>query len=130
MNHWQPLQISAGEADELRGQINADSPLGAALRAQITTLENMLVQPLTIPGHGEAGGPEHTQHKQNYLGINLAGRLAVITGEPRYGDYALALLTGYADIYPSLGSATSKDSNAPGRLFHQTLNEKIGRAHV
>lgn len=125
MNHWQPLQISAGEADELRGQINADSPLGAALRAQITTLENMLVQPLTIPGHGEAGGPEHTQHKQNYLGINLAGRLALITGEPRYGDYALALLTGYADIYPSLGSATSKDSNAPGRLFHQTLNENM-----
>ncbi|WP_134705786.1 heparinase II/III family protein [Rahnella sp. CJA17(1/100)] len=125
MNHWQPLQISADEADELRGQINADSPLGAALRAQITTLENMLVQPLTIPGHGEAGGPEHTQHKQNYLGINLAGRLALITGEPRYGDYALALLTGYADIYPSLGSATSKDSNAPGRLFHQTLNENM-----
>ncbi|WP_232829682.1 heparinase II/III family protein [Rahnella sp. NRRL B-41462] len=125
MNHWQPLQISAGEADELRGQINADSPLGAALRAQITTLENMLVQPPTIPGHGEAGGPEHTQHKQNYLGINLAGRLALITGEPRYGDYALALLTGYADIYPSLGSATSKDSNAPGRLFHQTLNENM-----
>lgn len=125
MNHWQPLQISAGEADELRGQINADSPLGAALRAQITTLENMLVQPLTIPGHGEAGGPEHTQHKQNYLGINLAGRLALITGEPRFADYTLALLTGYADIYPSLGSATSKDSNAPGRLFHQTLNENM-----
>ncbi|MBU9849129.1 heparinase II/III domain-containing protein [Rahnella aceris] len=125
MNHWQPLQISAGEAYELRGQINADSPLGAALRAQITTLENMLVQPLTIPGHGEAGGPEHTQHKQNYLGINLAGRLALITGEPRFADYTLALLTGYADIYPSLGSATSKDSNAPGRLFHQTLNENM-----
>lgn len=125
MNHWQPLQISTDEADELRGQINADSPLGAALRAQIATLENMLVQPLTIPGHGEAGGPEHTQHKQNYLGINLAGRLALISGEPRYGDYALALLTGYADIYPSLGSATSKDSNAPGRLFHQTLNENM-----
>lgn len=77
------------------------------------TLENMLVQPLTIPGHGEAGGPEHTQHKQNYLGINLAGRLALITGEPRYGDYALALLTGYADIYPSLGSATSKTAMRP-----------------
>ncbi|WP_047608375.1 heparinase II/III domain-containing protein [Rahnella aquatilis] len=125
MNHWQPLLISTDEAEKLRGQINADSPLGAALRAQIAALENMLAQPLTIPGHGEAGGPEHTQHKQNYLTINLAGRLFLITGDPRYSARACALLTGYADIYPSLGSATSKDSNAPGRLFHQTLNENM-----
>ena len=125
MNDWQPLLISVSEAEKLREQINADSPLGAALRAHIVTLEQMLAQPLNIPGHGEAGGPEHTQHKQNYLGINLAGRLYLITGEPRYLDYALALLNGYAAIYPSLGSAISKDSNSPGRLFHQTLNENM-----
>lgn len=125
MNHWQPLLISPDGAEKLHRQINADSPLGVALRAQIATLENMLMQPVSVPGQGEAGGPEHTQHKQNYLGINLAGRFALITGEPRYTDYALALLNAYADIYPSLGSATSKDSNAPGRLFHQTLNENM-----
>ncbi|CAM3591445.1 heparinase II/III family protein [Rahnella bruchi] len=125
MNHWQPLLISHSEAEKLRDQRDADSLLGAALRAQIATLEKMLAQPLNIPGHGEAGGPEHTQHKQNYLGINLAGRLFLITHEPRYFDYALALLNGYAAVYPTLGSATSKDSNSPGRLFHQTLNENM-----
>ena len=125
MNDWQPLLLSVSEAQKLRAQINADSPLGVALRMQIATLEKMLAQPVNIPGHGEAGGPEHTQHKQNYLGINLAGRLFLITREPRYFDYALALLNGYAAIYPSLGSATSKDSNSPGRLFHQTLNENM-----
>ncbi|MBU9845615.1 heparinase II/III domain-containing protein [Rahnella ecdela] len=125
MNHWQPLMISLSEAEKLRDQRDADSPLGAALRAQIATLEKMLTQPLNIPGHGEAGGPEHTQHKQNYLGINLAGRIFLITGESRYFDYALALLNGYAAVYPTLGSATSKDSNSPGRLFHQTLNENM-----
>ncbi len=125
MNDWQPLLISVSEAEKLRGQLEADSPLGSALRAQIATLETLITQPLSIPGHGEGGGPEHTQHKQNYLAINLAGRLFLITGEPRYYDYALALLNGYAAIYPALGSATSKDSNAPGRLFHQTLNENM-----
>ena len=125
MNHWQPLMISVAEAEELRGQINENSPLGAALRAQIATLDQMLAEPLNIPGQGEAGGPAHTQHKRNALGINLAGRLGLITREPRYAHYALALLNGYAAIYPSLGSAISKDSNAPGRLFHQTLNENM-----
>src|SRR5471032_2011867 len=125
MSHWQPLLISVSEAEKLRGQREEDSLLGAALRGQIISLERFMAQPQRIPGHGEAGGPEHTQHKQNYLYINLAGRLFLITGEMRYRDFALALLTGYADIFPSLGSATSKDSNAPGRLFHQTLNENM-----
>lgn len=125
MNHWEPLLISVREAEELKGQIDADSLLGVALREQISSLERYIAQPLNIPGHGEAGGPEHTRHKQNSLSVNLAGRLFLITGDRRYRDFALALLTGYADIYPSLGSATSKDSNAPGRLFHQTLNENM-----
>jgi hypothetical protein len=125
MNHWQPLLISIDEAKKLRAACETDSVLGDALRAQIATLENTLKQPVAIPGHGEAGGPEHTQHKQNYLTLNLAGRLFLITGEPRYRERALALLNGYAEMYPSLGSATSKDSNAPGRLFHQTLNENM-----
>lgn len=125
MSHWQPLLISVSEAEKLRGQREEDSLLGAALRGQIISLERFMAQPQRIPGHGEAGGPEHTQHKQNYLYINLAGRLFLVTGEMRYRDFALALLTGYADIFPSLGSATSKDSNAPGRLFHQTLNENM-----
>lgn len=125
MSHWQPLLISTGEAETLHRHIQADSALGVALREHIAVLEKALTQPLNIPGHGEAGGPEHTQHKQNYLNINLAGRLFLITHDQRYRDFALALLTGYADIYPALGNATSKDSNAPGRLFHQTLNENM-----
>ena len=125
MKPWLPLLISADEAEKLRAEINADSLAGEALRGQISALEHYLLNAPQIPGQGEAGGPEHAQHKQNYLYIHLAGRLFLITGEPRYRDFALALLTGYADIYPSLGSATSKDSNAPGRLFHQTLNENM-----
>lgn len=125
MSTWQPLLMTRVEAETLRREQDADSPLGNALRAQISALERFITQPLSLPGHGEAGGPEHTQHKQNYVHLNLAGRLFMITCEPRYRDVALRLLTGYADLYPSLGSATSKDSNAPGRLFHQMLNENM-----
>lgn len=125
MSLWKPLLISPDDAQQLRAQRDAETLPGAVLRENIAALETFMAQPAQVPGHGEAGGAEHHQHKQNYVYINLAGRLFLITGERHYRDFALSLLNGYADIYPTLGSATSKDSNAPGRIFHQTLNENM-----
>ncbi|MGV8925865.1 MAG: heparinase II/III domain-containing protein [Ewingella sp.] len=125
MTDWKPLFISPDEAQQLRAELEADSLMGHVLREQIAALDSYIAQPIEIPGHGEAGGPEHARHKQNYLYINLAGRLFMICGRQAYRDFALNLLNGYAAIYPSLGSNVSKDSNAPGRLFHQTLNENM-----
>jgi len=125
MTDWQPLFISPDEAQQLRAQIDADSLMGRVLRQQIAALDAYMAQPVEIPGQGEAGGTEHARHKQNYLYINLAGRLFMICARPAYRDFALTLLNGYAAIYPWLGSNVSKDSNAPGRLFHQTLNENM-----
>lgn len=125
MIDWQPLFISPDEAQQLRAQLDADSLMGRVLREQIAALESYIVQPVEIPGQGEAGGIEHARHKQNYRYINLAGRLFMICGQQAYRDFALTLLNGYASIYPWLGSNVSKDSNAPGRLFHQTLNENM-----
>jgi hypothetical protein len=125
MNHWQPLFITPDDAKQLREQLTADSLMGRVLGRQIAELEGFMALPVVIPGQGEAGGPEHTRHKQNYHFINLAGRLWLICQRQAYRDFALQLLSGYADIYPNLGRAVSKDSNAPGRLFHQTLNENM-----
>ncbi len=125
MTDWLPLFISHDEAQQLRTQLDADSLIGRVLRRQISELETYIAQPVEIPGQGEAGGPEHARHKQNYHYINLAGRLFMICGYQAYRDFALTLLKGYAAIYPWLASNISKDSNAPGRLFHQTLNENM-----
>ena len=125
MNHWQPLFITPDDAEQLREELTAESLMGRVLRRQIAELDEFMAQPVVIPGQGEAGGPEHAQHKQNYRFINLAGRMSLIFQRQDYRDFALQLLNGYAEIYPGLGSAVSKDSNAPGRLFHQTLNENM-----
>ncbi|AHG21900.1 chondroitin lyase [Chania multitudinisentens RB-25] len=125
MQAYQPVLISFEEAQKLRHALGSGGLIGRTLAAQIERLENYRQHPLVFPGHGEAGGIEHNHHKQNYIHLNLAGRLFLITGNAAYRDFALQILSGYADLYPTLGNALSKDSNPPGRLFHQTLNENM-----
>lgn len=123
--NWQPLFLSEQEALQLAEALKHNSLLGDTLRQQQASLELTLLQPVWIPGQGEAGGAEHSQHKQNYQTLSQAGRFWLITHDERYRLRALALLEGYAAIYPQLGDAVSKDTNPPGRLFHQTLNEHM-----
>lgn len=125
MTHHAPLLLDESECNRLRATLEDNSLPGITLRKQRDELERYLAEPLNVPGHGEGGGEEHTRHKLNYRYMNLAGRLWKITGDRRYCDFVIALLLRYAEIYPTLGHATSKDTNPPGRLFHQTLNEDM-----
>ncbi|RJG49928.1 heparinase II/III domain-containing protein [Motilimonas pumila] len=122
---YQPLLISFEEAKSLRQHVNSNSLIGQSIAAEIAALEAYMPIGIEIPGHGEAGGYEHNRHKQNYIHLDLAGRLYLITQEPRYLAYAKEMLVEYAKVYPTLELNTSRDSNPPGRLFHQTLNENM-----
>lgn len=119
------LFLSHQDIADLRTHLNRRTLPGNTLHRQQRQLEAWLQRPLWIPGHGEGGGPEHAQHKLNYQMMDLAGLHWLLNGDERCRDAVLALLSGYADIYPTLGNATSRDSNPPGRLFHQTLNEDM-----
>ncbi|UTW10432.1 heparinase II/III domain-containing protein [Marinobacterium rhizophilum] len=129
MDTYQPLLMSVEEAAQLRQHLHAadtrDDLLGRAIKRDIRALELYLQLPPEVPGHGEAGGYEHNRHKQNYIHLHLAGKLWLVTQEPRYRDYVIDMLQRYADVYPQLRLNTSKDTNPPGRLFHQTLNENM-----
>lgn len=122
---YQPLLISFEQAAELRQHLNSDTLMGRSIAEEIATLEAYMPIGIEIPGHGEAGGYEHNRHKQNYIHLDLAGRLYLITEDKRYLDYATNMLVEYATVYPTLTLNTSRDSNPPGRLFHQTLNENM-----
>ncbi|WP_226569703.1 heparinase II/III domain-containing protein [Mangrovibacter yixingensis] len=123
---YQPLLLSFDEAAELKKALNTNSILGRALARDIKQTDDyMALVGIEVPGHGEGGGYEHNRHKQNYIHIDLAGRLFLITGEQKYRDYIVDMLTAYAKIYPTLESNTSRDSNPPGKIFHQTLNENM-----
>ncbi|MGF1765531.1 heparinase II/III domain-containing protein [Aliivibrio kagoshimensis] len=123
---YQPLLLNFEEATELRKELGKDSLLGHALTRDIKQTDAYMAEAgIEVPGHGEGGGYEHNRHKQNYIHMDLAGRLFLITEETKYRDYIVDMLTAYATVYPTLESNVSRDSNPPGKLFHQTLNENM-----
>ena len=86
-------------------------------------LDSAFAKPIDVPPPGEAGGYEHERHKQNYREMELAGVLYAITGEARYARFVRDMLEKYAVLYPTLGAHPLARNQAPGKLFHQSLNE-------
>jgi oligo-alginate lyase len=124
--NYQPLLMNFEEAAQLRSELGKSSLLGKALTRDIAQTDAYMSEVgIEVPGHGEGGGYEHNRHKQNYIHMDLAGRLFLITEEQKYRDYIVDMLTAYATVYPTLESNVSRDSNPPGKLFHQTLNENM-----
>ncbi|GGZ23580.1 hypothetical protein GCM10007049_15700 [Echinicola pacifica] len=70
-----------------------------------------------------AGGYTHERHKLNYLSMQQAGKLFIITGEEKYAQYVKDLLMAYAELYPSLDRHPSRKSYSPGKFFWQCLND-------
>ncbi|RVU84627.1 chondroitin lyase [Leucothrix sargassi] len=123
---YQPLLMNFEEAAELRKELGQTSLLGQALSRDIKIVDEYMTNiGIEVPGHGEGGGYEHNRHKENYMRMDTAGRLFLITEDTKYRDYIVDMLTAYANVYPTLESNVSKDTNPPGKLFHQTLNENM-----
>jgi oligo-alginate lyase len=97
--------------------------LASSLAAARVTMDAALTAPIETPPPGEAGGYAHERHKQNYREMQLAGMLYTITGETRYATWVGRVLEQYAGMYPALGAHPMSRNQAPGKLFHQSLNE-------
>jgi oligo-alginate lyase len=97
--------------------------LASSLASARATVEAALVAPIETPPPGEAGGYAHERHKQNYREMQLAGMLYTITGDVRYATWVGRMLEQYAGMYPALGPHPLSRNQAPGKLFHQSLNE-------
>jgi len=115
--------LNAADAAQLR--LNGDRyPLMARSLAETrTAVERALGTPIDVPTPGEAGGYAHEKHKQNYRDMQSAGMLFAITGERRYAMWVRDLFEAYAKVYPTLGAHPLSKNQAPGKLFHQSLNE-------
>ncbi len=81
--------------------------------------------PIVVPPPGEGGGYEHERHKQNYREMYQAGVCFTLTGEEKYARFIRDMLLEYAKLYPTLGKHPQSRDQAPGKLFHQMLNETL-----
>lgn len=122
----QTLLFDRTALKELRTAYESDDRTGLLARRLAHAEQDMqaiLNEPLSIPGQGEAGGKEHARHKLNYQQASLASQLWLVTRNEDYLAFVRRLLLGYSQSYEALPAHVSKDSNPPGKLFHQCLNE-------
>jgi hypothetical protein len=127
---WPTIFITQREATQVRAGARTYPLLGRSLEEARSTLEQALARPIDVPQPGEAGGYAHERHKQNYREMHLAGLLFNITGEQRYARFVRDVLEKYAVLYPTLGAHPLSKNQAPGKLFHQSLNEANWLVHT
>ncbi len=89
-------------------------------RAQV---ERAMSAAIDVPTPGEAGGYAHERHKQNYRDMQAAGTLYAMSGDRRYAIWVRDVLNQYGVLYPTLGAHPLAKNQAPGKLFHQSLND-------
>lgn len=119
------LIITKKEGSEIREALTAYPLLKSSFDKMKQDVEYAVSQPMDVPLPGEAGGYEHEKHKQNYRDMQQAGILFTITGDVRYAQFIRNMLMAYADLYPTLGPHPNAQQQAPGKLFHQMLNETV-----
>ena len=122
--------ITKAEAAQVRAGARRYPLLGRSVDEARAIVARALARPIDVPQPGEAGGYAHERHKQNYREMYLAGLLFNITGEQRYARFVRDVLEKYAVLYPTLGAHPLSKNQAPGKLFHQSLNEANWLVHT
>lgn len=115
--------MTRAEAAEIRSALGKYPLLDTSFARNRELVERAIASPIDVPLPGEAGGYAHERHKQNYREMQAAGLLFTITGEEKYARFVRAVLEKYALLYPTLGPHPLSKNQAPGKLFHQSLNE-------
>ena len=115
--------LNQAEAAELRAAFGKYPLLDRSIAQAKALVAQAMAAPTDVPQPGEAGGYAHERHKQNYREMQAAGLLYNITDDSRYAAFVRDMLEQYAVLYPTLGAHPLSKNQAPGKLFHQSLNE-------
>jgi len=124
------LLLNRQDIESIQQELGKPSLMGKSLAVLISDTDAYMTQAIDVPGHSPAGGYAHNKHQQNAKYIDQAGRLFLITEDEKYAQFVAELITRYADKYLSLGFQEQRNTNPPGRLFHQMLNEHVWLVYV
>ena len=115
--------ITKEEAAEIRASLGKYPLLDSTFNQVRRQIDAAIAAPIDVPPPGEAGGYAHERHKQNYREMERASLLYQITGDAKYARFVRDLFEKYAVLYPTLGPHPLSKNQAPGKLFHQALND-------
>ncbi|WP_132701543.1 heparinase II/III domain-containing protein [Reinekea marinisedimentorum] len=118
-------QASINEIVDYSNSLNGSGIFAHSLQLLKAETDTLLKTPLDVPGQGEAGSYEHNKHKSNYELMDACAKLYLFNGSSEYRDTIRSLLLTYAERYLNMPFHEQKNTNPPGRLFHQILNEQM-----
>lgn len=119
------LLLTPAAVATIRASVGKYPLFDAALQRAHAIVDHALSEPIDVPIPKDAAGGTHERHKLNYVQMQAAGFLYQVTGDRRYATFVRDMLLKYADLYPTLGLHPKAKSQAPGKLFHQMLNETV-----
>lgn len=119
------LFMSRDEAILIREGIKKYKFLGKSFKDLKDEVDLYISSPIEVPQPGEAGSYAHEKHKMNAKFAREAGILYLITEDDKYLQYIRRILLEYAKLYPKLKENPYAKGQAPGKLFHQMLNEAV-----
>jgi hypothetical protein len=94
--------------------------------------DNALKMAINVPLPKDGGGGfSHEQHKRNYQNILACGTAYAITKDARYANYVKNMLLAYAAQYEKWPVHPKREnSNPPGKIFWQILNDCVWQVNV
>ncbi len=119
------LLINSTEAAQIKASLGIYPVMDKSFEKTKNYIDKVVTLAIDVPPPGEAGGYAHERHKQNYRDMQQAGMLFAITGDELYARFIRDVLFEYAKMYPDLGPHPLSHNQAPGKLFHQMLNETV-----
>ena len=111
---------------QMKNAINSPGAFQDEFLAVKASVDAEMQQPIVVPMPKDAGGGyTHEKHKSNQRLIYNAGMMYQLTGEIQYAEHVSAILSKYADMYPTLPIHPKRKEQSPGKLFWQSLNEAV-----
>lgn len=107
--------------------VNFDKSVNQLKSIADKALTEKMVVP--VPKDG-GGGYTHEKHKNNYYEMNACGIMYQLTGNKKYAQFVHDMLIKYAEMYPGLPTHPAQNSETPGKLFWQALNEAVWLVHT
>jgi len=126
------IMLSKPNLPAVRNGINTYPLLKSSYLEVKQDADNALKMPISVsvPRDG-GGGFTHEQHKQNYQHILACGTAYAITKDARYANYVKNILLAYAAQYEKWSVHPKREnSNPPGKIFWQILNDCVWQVNV
>ncbi|MCC5453180.1 heparinase II/III family protein [Rheinheimera sp. UJ51] len=127
------LVITPADVSEMRKAISKPGRFSKAYSDLKSQVDLHLAQPINVPVPKDGGGGfTHEQHKKNYQLMYNAGIIYQLSQDKTYANYVRDMLLAYAKLYPTLDvhPARKVESQNPGKLFWQSLNEAVWLVHT